>query len=62
MTKQQLLSRMDSLRSNIIRTEYEAEHLNQELQDMHLEYEDLQVDLSALENDEEDMRHYNGGE
>lgn len=60
MTKQQLLSRMDVLKADIIRTEYEAEHLNQELQDMHLEYEDLQIDLADLEN--EDNLHYNGGE
>lgn len=60
MNKQQLLSKIEVLKATIIRAEYEAEHLNQELQDLHLELEDLQIDLYDLENDE--AYHYNGGE
>jgi len=52
LTKEALESEIKHLRSQIIRTEYDAEHLNQELQDMHLRLENLEVDWEALDMEE----------
>lgn len=60
LTTKELESQINYIRSCIIQMEYEAEHLNQELHDLHLELENLQIDLSTRE--EEDSVHYNGGE
>lgn len=49
LTKETLESEIQQLKSQIIRTEYDAEHLNQELQDMHLRLENLQIDWEAFD-------------
>lgn len=59
-TTKELESQIAFLKSVIIQTEYKAEHMNQELQDLHLRLENLQIDLASRED--EDSLHYNGGE
>lgn len=52
-TKESLISRIEFLKSSIIRLSYGVEHANQELEDMSRQLDDTQVELIKLEMREE---------
>ena len=50
-TKIELQSQIEFLKSTIIRLEYSAEHMNQELEDLHRRLEDSEIDLATMEGE-----------